>query len=350
MSGITERRKCVALRAVPDHPKFANLKSILGQPKGAVLGWLEAVWHFTGRFTPQGNIGKYSDESIEAWVEWNCKPGELIAGMVRAGWLDEDANYRLLVHDWAQHADKATKNALSRAKQTFCVPGVGTPCPNAGTVSVQVSEIQEKPTEPSMMYEPPVPEPVHAETRPEPEPEPEPEKNHGQKAAAVIDAWNTATIGKLPNAKLTSKREAIIRQRLKESGWFTDFQNACLYLANAPFYTGQNERGWAATIDFALQAGRATELAEKATQPAIQRMPGANQHGRNRSTERIGETITGFDAYFTATGADGAAAGIDDACGALPPALEPGNGGALRGGLRTAGPEILAPATAFCAH
>src|ERR1700676_33196 len=46
------RRGTMALRAVPDHPKFAALKAALGTPKGATLGWLEALWHFTGRFTP----------------------------------------------------------------------------------------------------------------------------------------------------------------------------------------------------------------------------------------------------------------------------------------------------------
>jgi hypothetical protein len=138
----------MALRAVPDHPKFAQLKVILGQPKGPVAGWLEMMWHFTGRFTPQGNIGKYTDTAIEAWVEWNGEPGALIAALVKSGWIDHDPVHRLLVHDWAQHADKATKNALMRAKMAFCSPGVRTPYPETASP-----------------YRLPVPEPV-----PEPEP------------------------------------------------------------------------------------------------------------------------------------------------------------------------------------
>lgn len=116
----------MALRAVPDHPKFASLKAALGQTKGPVLGWLEAIWHFTGRFTPQGNIGKYSDEAIEAWVEWTGKPGDLIAALVRTGWVDTDPVHRLLVHDWAQHAENATKNALHRGGLNFYGPVVRT--------------------------------------------------------------------------------------------------------------------------------------------------------------------------------------------------------------------------------
>jgi len=116
----------MALRAVPDHPKFADLKARLNRPKYVALGCLEAIWHFAGRFTPQGNIGKYTDHAIEAWVEWDGAPGELIDALRGAGWIDTDPVHRLLVHDWAQHADKATKQSLGRVKLKFCVPTVHT--------------------------------------------------------------------------------------------------------------------------------------------------------------------------------------------------------------------------------
>jgi hypothetical protein len=162
----------MALRAVPDHPKFANLKSMLGLPKGAALGWLEALWHFTGRFTPQGNIGKYTDQAIEAWVEWDGTPGKLVAALIETGWLDVDCDHRILVHDWREHADKATKNAISRANLTFCTPGVrteGVRCtytnPESGTV-----------------YRLPEPEPV-----PVPDPEPVQKPSRAKKARAAKD-------------------------------------------------------------------------------------------------------------------------------------------------------------------
>lgn len=116
----------MALRAVPDHPKFADLKQRLGRSKGATLGYLECVWHFTGRFTPQGNLGKYSDSAIEAWVEWDGEPGSLIAALVESKWLDLDPVHRILVHDWSTHADKAAKQSLNRSKLEFCVPTVDT--------------------------------------------------------------------------------------------------------------------------------------------------------------------------------------------------------------------------------
>lgn len=125
----------MALRAVPDHPKFAHLKSLLRMPKGAALGYLECVWHFAGRFTPQGNIGKYADTAIEAWVEWDGEPGYLIEALVESRWIDRDDFFRLLVHDWSSHADKATKQALTRANLKFCVPTVHTPVAHNAVLS-----------------------------------------------------------------------------------------------------------------------------------------------------------------------------------------------------------------------
>lgn len=118
----------MALRAVPDHPKFADLKARLGVPKHVALGILETLWHFAGRYTPQGNIGKYEDSAIEAWLEWDgAQTGDLIKALVDSKWLDRDSRWRVLVHDWPTHADKATKQALNRAKLEFCVPTVHTP-------------------------------------------------------------------------------------------------------------------------------------------------------------------------------------------------------------------------------
>jgi hypothetical protein len=127
----------MALRAVPDHPKFARLKTLVHAGKAATLGYLECMWHFCGRFTPQGNIGKYADADIEAWLEWDGDEGALIAAFVRAGWLEESADYRLIVHDWHCHADDATRKTLSRSHLEFVtrhpdtIPTLSRHCPDS---------------------------------------------------------------------------------------------------------------------------------------------------------------------------------------------------------------------------
>jgi hypothetical protein len=116
----------MALRAVMEHPKFAELQALLSLPKYAVLGCLEAVWHFTGRFSPQGNIGKYTDQTIESWVGWTGEQGNLVKALITSKWIDESSEFRLVVHDWHIHADSATRLALKRSKKNFCIQLVHT--------------------------------------------------------------------------------------------------------------------------------------------------------------------------------------------------------------------------------
>jgi hypothetical protein len=121
------------------------------------------LWHFTGKFTPRGDVGKYSNSDIESWLEWKGEPDALVGALLQSHWLDSDPVYRILVHDWAQHADHATKMALGRSKLTFCehtratcVNGVRTP-----DAQVLTPDAHVMPPEPIPVPEPvPVPVPV----------------------------------------------------------------------------------------------------------------------------------------------------------------------------------------------
>jgi hypothetical protein len=178
----------VALRAVPDHPKFAELMATLNLPKFATLGILEGVWHFTGRYAPQGNVGKYSDQAIESWVGWNGVAGAMVAALIKCCWLDIDATYRLLVHDWDQHADKATKNALKRAKRPFCTPAVRTPSVQSTNESPDLGT---------------------ASRLPEPEPEPVPEPVPDKKPSRAKKREGTKTKTEVAEARHAEFKAAI---------------------------------------------------------------------------------------------------------------------------------------------
>ena len=69
----------MALRAVPDHPKFAHLKALLNLGKGATLGYLECIWHllvgwrrpcvFKPCKYPEADVYKYHDATISVTYE-----------------------------------------------------------------------------------------------------------------------------------------------------------------------------------------------------------------------------------------------------------------------------------------
>ncbi len=109
-------------RGTPDHPKTEALSIALGIDGAKAVGTLELLWHFTAKFAPQGDIGKWPDDAIAKAVRWSDKdgtPAQLVRGLVNSGWLDYCQQRRLIVHDWDDHADESVKKALKRKELPF---------------------------------------------------------------------------------------------------------------------------------------------------------------------------------------------------------------------------------------
>lgn len=122
-------------RGTPRHPKMADFVRILDmRPRSLApaVGYLELLWHFAAEFCPQGNIGRFSDDRIEAALDWRGPRGKLLGALSEAGWVDECPVSRLLVHDWHEHCDESVRRKLQRAGLEFLtVRGeVTDPCRN----------------------------------------------------------------------------------------------------------------------------------------------------------------------------------------------------------------------------
>ena len=129
----------MALRIVSQHPKFFRLMKLLDLPAYAALGLLESLWHFCARFSPNGAVGKFSDDEIAAGIGWDREPDALVRALVESRWLDEDEDpeFRLIVHDWSTYADEIVHCELARV-QPFCD---GT-APKSGRLNGDEREIQ----------------------------------------------------------------------------------------------------------------------------------------------------------------------------------------------------------------
>lgn len=106
-------------RGTPRHPKIADLCEQLNVPLYSAVGLLELLWHFTAEFAPQGNIGRFSDQRIEAAMGWDKKRGRLIEILTTVGWIDSDPCHRLVVHSWYEHADDSVRQKLRKASVWF---------------------------------------------------------------------------------------------------------------------------------------------------------------------------------------------------------------------------------------
>jgi hypothetical protein len=192
----------MALRAVIDHPKFARLKMLLRTNKSITLGYLEGMWHFCGRYTSAGNIGKYKDSEIEAWLEWGGEEGTLVAAYVEAGWIDCNEQHRLVVHDWSQYADEIVHTDLARKCLTFADGAL----PKTGRLNKHERErffsaFPDIKSHPSPRFEsnPDISQTqsdtgqtkTDSVTKPEPEPEPEPAIRGSARAPAYPPSAQT---------------------------------------------------------------------------------------------------------------------------------------------------------------
>ena len=125
-------------RGATDHWKMRELARLCHVPERYALAWangtMERLWHYTAKYHPQGDIGTSPDWAICDACAWDCgkradRPGQdsgkaaaFVAALLTAGWLDSDGRCRLIVHDWAQHADSSVKKTLENKGLSFFVP------------------------------------------------------------------------------------------------------------------------------------------------------------------------------------------------------------------------------------
>ena len=81
----------MALRIVSQHPKFFRLMKLLDLPAYAAS---KGCWSRSGtsaaRFSPNGAVGKFSDDEIAAGIGWDKEPDALVQSSRRERrWLDE---------------------------------------------------------------------------------------------------------------------------------------------------------------------------------------------------------------------------------------------------------------------
>lgn len=106
-------------RAAYTHTKTLLLASALGVRRSTAIGTLDLLWNLTATEAPRGDVGRLSDRAIALACDWDREPAELIAALVECRLLDEHPEYRLLVHDWPEHAEDTVHVQLARQRQVF---------------------------------------------------------------------------------------------------------------------------------------------------------------------------------------------------------------------------------------
>jgi hypothetical protein len=141
--------------------KMKKLCKLLNLKLYMAIGILEGIWHLTAREAPQGDIGKLSNEDIALAIDYEGDVNQLVETLVECRWLDVSDEYRLVVHDWHEHAEDSVKKRLVRTGRPFLSIHVRKCLDMSG---------QRRTSAENGSLPKPIPEPV-----PEPLPRPEPE-------------------------------------------------------------------------------------------------------------------------------------------------------------------------------
>lgn len=104
------------------HPKLLDLMSRLNCSRPAAIGYLTLLWDFTAEYAIQGDIGKHSNGAIARACDYEGNAQIFIDALVGARWIDEDPDYRLLVHAWEEHCERWIKLKIEKLKKSFIKP------------------------------------------------------------------------------------------------------------------------------------------------------------------------------------------------------------------------------------
>jgi hypothetical protein len=107
-------------REALNHTKMKRLCRRLGVPTYHGVGILESLWQLTAREAPRGDIGKLSDEDIAIGIDYRGEESALMEALVDSGWIDRSEEFRMIIHDWDEHADDAVHMRLARSRAHFC--------------------------------------------------------------------------------------------------------------------------------------------------------------------------------------------------------------------------------------
>jgi hypothetical protein len=133
-------------RGTTDHPKVYELMERVGCDRPTAIGLLEMLWHFTAKYAPQGDIGRFSDARIEAGMDWGGrgKPkGKLIKALVDSKWIDANQKHRLVIHDWNDHVDETTRKKLNRSGLSCVAVRAKVSGQNADTIRTNPASVAE---------------------------------------------------------------------------------------------------------------------------------------------------------------------------------------------------------------
>lgn len=101
------------------HPKMLDLSARLGICLAQAIGHVQLLVDWISDFAIQGDVGKWPNGAIARGAGWQGNPDEFIDALIASGWLDADPGYRLVLHDWPDHAERWVRLKMQKLGIAF---------------------------------------------------------------------------------------------------------------------------------------------------------------------------------------------------------------------------------------
>lgn len=99
------------------HPKTRKLAHLLSLSKPAAIGHLHCFWWWALDYSDDGSLHAHESIDIAIGAEWEGDPDEFVDAMVRVGFIDQDDDGTLCVHDWDDYGGKLTRARKAHAER-----------------------------------------------------------------------------------------------------------------------------------------------------------------------------------------------------------------------------------------
>lgn len=107
-------------RGTFSHPKTKRLAQLLGVDQATAYGIVAALCNeLAPEYAPRGDVGKLSDEEIALGLGSTIEPTKLVQALRDSRWLCPADEIRLVIHDFADHAEESVRKKLQRGSLSF---------------------------------------------------------------------------------------------------------------------------------------------------------------------------------------------------------------------------------------
>lgn len=132
-----------------------RIRSVLGSSlpvdlETIAVGLLERLWHCASSDAIRGDIGRLSDDEIAEAIGWFGNAREIIDILVETRWLDLSDQYRLVVHDWHDHAPTYVRGNAAKVGGIVTAPTSPTTASKAEPIGEALAAEPEGPSVPNL--------------------------------------------------------------------------------------------------------------------------------------------------------------------------------------------------------